>query len=303
MIFNLIPPLYMAFMSTFVFAFSSIAFAKYSEQISPLWMNATKALVAFVAFFATTLITQTWINIPPISIVSLLLSGLLGLMIGDYFMLYSMAALGSSRMLMIFGIQPFLLGSAAYFLFGQKFEVFNFIGVLCMTLCLFIFSFERYKSSGKWDFKGLLYGLIAVSFDAIGILLTRSVFNANAGISPIQVNLIRCFGALLGFIFFNQFIKPIHLISVFKNQTKSDQRMILIGSLGGTYLSLMFYLSAIGRGQLSVISSVAITGPLFASIIECLRYRRWPSKYLLLSFVFFFVGFLIFQNVLIFKTN
>lgn len=289
-----IPPFFFALAATLCFAYASTIFTEFSRKISPFWMNSFKAFLALFAFWLTVFAFKSWI-LPDIrSVIALISSGCIGLMIGDIFMLHAMKDLGASRTLMIFGLQPFFLGIGGYFLFNQVFSPLSFLGVLFMLCCLFTISLETYKQSGHWHIKGLVFGLTAILLDACGILLTRYGFETSPGISSVQVNAIRCVGAIIGFFLVYFLKEKIKFTSVWKPLTRSEKIRIVIGSLLGTYFSLMLYLTAVSRGQLSVISSVTITGPMFASAFECFRYKRWPSLYLLIAFMFFIAGFLIF---------
>lgn len=290
-------PLIWAFSATICFASASTLFTEYSRKISPMWMNAFKATVALVAFGFTLVVTNTWFVPSTSSWLGLLLSGLLGLMIGDLFMLKAMAELGASRMLMVFGLQPFLLGLGAYFLFSQSLSPMHFLGVIAMLACLFTFSLENYKKKGHWQLLGLVHALIAVLLDATGVLLTRMSFEQTPGLPSMQANFIRCVGASFGFLVVHLFMQKIPLRRVFMQQARLDKYKIMIGALGGTYFSLMLYLTAVSKGNLSVVSAVTVTGPMFAAIIESLWHKQLPSRFTLMAFVFFVIGFYIFIGV------
>ncbi len=293
-IINSVPPLFFALAATISFSYSSTIFTEFSRSVTPEWMNAFKAIVACILFFITVLIFTLWIPPSIASISAFMGSGLLGLMIGDMFMLHAMKELGASRMLMIFGLQPFFLGVAASIFFNQAFSFYNFLGVLCMLGCLYSISFENYKKSGSWQLRGLTFGLIAVVLDGIGIILTRYGFESTAGISSIQVNLIRCVGACLGFLIYHLFVHEFKIAKTFQALPKNKKIKLLVGSIGGTYLSLMLYLTAVSRGELSVVSSVTVTGPMFAQFFECVANRKLPNKLVFLAFLFFATGFWIF---------
>jgi uncharacterized membrane protein len=94
-------------------------------------------------------------------------------------------------------------------------------------------------------------------------------------------------------------VHKIPIIQTFKQLPKTKKFKLLLGSAGGTYLSLMLYLTAVSKGQLSVISSVTVTGPMFAQVFECIQQRKLPNKLVFLSFIFFAAGFWVFA----FKTK
>lgn len=298
--FDNIPPLFYALGATLCFAYSSTIFTEFSRKISPFWMNSFKAFVALAAFWLTILLINKWVQPDIKSIIAFISSGCIGLMIGDIFMLHAMKDLGASRILMIFGLQPFILGLSSFYLFGQAFSMMNFVGVIFMLCCLYTISLESYKKSGSWQLRGMFLGLIAILLDAIGILLTKYGFNSTPGILSAEVNGIRCIGAVLGFFIINYFYYPkekrVHFKKEWNPLTKNEKIKLLIGSIGGTYFSLMLYLTAVSKGQLSVISSVSVTGPMFAGIFECVRDRKFPSLYLFAAFIFFIGGFIIFSS-------
>lgn len=294
---NQISPLYFALSATLCFAYASTVFTEFARKVSPLWMNSFKAFLAFFAFSFTLTITGVWQTPTSLTVIALLTSGCIGLMIGDIFMLKAMAELGASRMLMIFGLQPFFLGIGGYFFFHQSFSMLNFIGVLSMSLCIFIISLENYKKSGTWQINGLIAGLVAILLDGIGIFLTRFGFENSIGISPIEVNVIRCGGAILGFFAIYFLREKIVFFPVWTKFSKSEKRKIIFGSLGGTFISLLLYLTAVSRGKLSVVSSVTVTGPMFATLFEFIRTKKPPTLYLAFSFLFFISGFFIFYKI------
>lgn len=295
-----VPPFFYALGATLCFSYSSTIFTEFARKISPFWMNSFKAFVALFAFWITVISLRAWVPPNLNTFVALVSSGCIGLMIGDIFMLHAMKDLGASRMLMIFGMQPFFLGIASYFLFDQAFSVKNFIGVILMLGCLYTISLESYKKSGHWQLKGMLLGLIAILLDAVGILMTRYGFDKTPGITSPQVNAIRCVGAVIGFVIinyvYNKREQQISFQPTWNTLNKNEKTKIILSSIGGTYCSLMLYLVAISKGQLSVISSVSVTGPMFAGIFECVRTKRLPSAFLFVAFLFFIGGFAIFSQ-------
>lgn len=292
-----INPLYYALSATLCFAYASTIFTEFARKVSPFWMNSFKAILALCAFVITTISLGHWITPSFRAASALLLSGCIGLMIGDIFMLKAMTLLGASRMLMIFGLQPFLLGIGGYFFFQQSFSLLNLLGLLFMTLCLFTISLEHFKKNGSWQLEGLIAGLIAICLDAIGIFLTRYGFEETKGISSVEVNAIRCTGAVIGFLFIYFFKEKISFNPTWKSFTKSEKKRIVIGSLLGTFVSLILYLTAVSKGKLSIISAVSVTGPMFASVFECIRYQKLPNSYTIISFLFFLSGFFIFYRI------
>lgn len=253
-------------------------------------MNCFKATIAFLLLCITLPLLGGWHTPEPIVIGEFLLSGLIGLNIADLFLLNAFTKLGAARTLMLYGFQPLIIGVGASLLFGQALNPMKLLAVLFMIACLFTLSLESYRVHKKWAIAGLLLALAGVSFDACGVLITRKAFETTAALTPVEGHFYRCIGALVGFAVMSLF-RPLPLISGFTRWPTRQRVLILAASFGGTYFSLLLYLHAVKFGHLASIAGITITGPMFATSLECLIKRKYPSKYLLIAFGFFFAGF------------
>lgn len=284
-------PLLLALCSNISFATASIFFTTYSKRTSSAWMNFYKAFVACLCFAIVCTAMNYWIPLPTKTIGFLIVSGLLGLMIGDIFLLKSFTHLGSGRVLMLFGFQPLLIGLLSFIFLNQSFPLARLAAVVLLIGCLLSFSLESLKEKGHWDSKGLLYALIGVCFDAVGILLTRAAFENSTEMSPFLANFVRTGITVVGFslmamipAFSFSVIKPWNSLSV------KDKRLVTFASFLGTFMSLSFYLMAVQKGHLATISAIAGTSPLFATLFENALGKRKFSKYLFFGVVFFVGG-------------
>jgi drug/metabolite transporter (DMT)-like permease len=163
------------------------------------------------------------------------------------------------------------------------------VAILCLVICLFIFSYEGYKKDGRWEIKGVLFAIIGVSLDALGVGITRYGFEHSSLVDPVEANFYRALGAICFFMVYNYF-KPIKLFSSFKPLTNKEKLMAVGASLSGTFLALWCWNAAVKWGHLASISAIGATGPFMATLFECLYYKKWPNKYILSATVFFVIG-------------
>ena len=187
--------------SNISFAAASILFTDFSRKVSPNWVNYLKVAVAFVCFCLVIAIFRIDINLASRSFWLLIISGFVGLMIGDIFLFRAFAHLGPGRVLMIFGFQPLLLSAASYYLFDERFAMFQLIAIIFLMLCIFCFSMESFLTKGHWDIAGICFALVGVLLDAAGLLMTKEAFRITPDLSPFVANAIRAGIALLGFFF------------------------------------------------------------------------------------------------------
>ena len=254
-------------------------------------MNYFKASVSFICFAIVLLVFPINLILRTDSFIYLVMSGLVGLMIGDIFLLRAFTHLGSGRVLMIFGFQPLALGFASYFLFAEEFSLYRLIAIIFLMACLFCFSIESFKEKGHWDIKGISYALVGVSLDACGLLLTKKSFEINPEISVFLANAIRSGATVVGF-FLVSFIPvfQLKLIGPFRSLEKKDRGLVIMASFLGTFLSLAFYMQAIKIGHLATLSAIAGTSPLFATLFEIYKGRKKMTKYLALAIISFISG-------------
>jgi drug/metabolite transporter (DMT)-like permease len=278
--------------STLAFSSSSLVYAEFSSRVSVLWMNCFKCSIAFLLLILTLPFMGGWHRIEPIVVGEFLISGLIGLNIADLFLLKAFTKLGAARTLMLFGFQPIVTGVGAYLLFGQSLNPTKFIAVFFMIACLFTMSLESYRAHKNWAIGGLVLALVGVTLDACGVLITRVAFETTHTMTPVESHFYRCLGALVGFAVMSRF-KPLPLIDGFTRWDRRTRLLILAACFGGTYLSLLLYLNAVKLGHLASLAGITITGPMFATTLECLVKKKAPSRYLLTAFGFFAVGFYI----------
>jgi drug/metabolite transporter (DMT)-like permease len=272
------------------FSSSTLVYAHYSKKISVEWMNSFKALFATTGFLILSYFLFDLTVVDQKSYLLLFISGLFGLCLADMLMLKAFTILGASRTLVLFSFQPIILGIAGYTLFGQSLSLNRLVAVLFMLVSLIVFLTERKNETGKWSLAGFVEAFFAVSLDAIGVILTRMAFEHVPQMHPIVGNFYRGTGALFGFLIVHLFFIRINVFKNFIQLNPKDKKFVLLGSFGGTFLSLILYLSALKYAHLASISALSITGPIFAASLECLIHKKKPSLYLMIAFFFFILG-------------
>lgn len=288
-----------ALLANLSFGTASLMFASFAKRIGALRMNWFKASVAALLFPALSLIVSptSLFEISPDSALRLMTSGVIGLALGDLFLLKAFGLIGPSPVLMLFGFQPLLLGLASYFFFSTSFSWPLVLGVLLLILSLAIFLSERKIdiTDSKTLWKGLLFGLVGIGLDAIGVTLTKSAFEMDSNLTSFSANSVRSVSAALGLgliLLLSKNKRPSHLES-FKTLKRKELSFLVFGSALGTVVSLGLYLQAVNLGRLSAVSAIACTGPIFTHLIESAVKRKWPSARALLSLFIFAIGFVV----------
>lgn len=272
------------------FAIGVQFFTHYARRLSSLWVNCFKGLVAAALFALTIGFQGGFHHISPGCAALFGFSGMMGLGLADVFLIKSFSLMGPGRTMLLFGFQPLVIGVLSYFAFGQAVNVRQFTAIFFFVVCLFIFSLESFRKNGHWNVKASLFALAGITFDGLGVLITRYAFNSSPGIGTTEGNFYRAAGALALFAALS-YARPFQFFGKLGKLGAKNIMWITLGSVAGTYMSLMFYLSAIRyAGALATVAGIAITGSIFASAFECAFERKLPSVYLVVSFAFFLGG-------------
>lgn len=269
---------------------ASMVFSLYAKRFSSMWINQVKVFTAFLAFLIAMFFSGQLVSISPMVAGYLILSGFAGLCLGDIFLFRAFTTLGPARSLVLYSFQPLMLGIYGYFFLKQLFTLNQSLAVACMLICLFIFMLERNKTTGSWDLRSFVWAFLGITLDAFGVMLTRQAYELNPGLETFQVNVIRCSGALVGFFL----ISPKSYLFVAKDLfalRKREITLVLGSAICGCFVSLTLYLAALKYAHVGTLTAIAITGPVWVSLLECLYHRKLPNGYLLGAFAFFLTGF------------
>lgn len=269
---------------------SSMVFSVYAKRFSSVWINQVKVFVAFFAFLFAMFFMRQMVEVSLNVSALLILSGFAGLCLGDVFLFRSFTTLGPARSLVLFSFQPLMLGLYGFFFLNQLFTLNQTLAVVCMIICIFIFMLERNRTTGSWDISSFVWAFLGITLDAIGVMMTREAYEINPGLETFQVNVLRCIGALAGFVMMSP--KSYLKIAADVRGLRKREISLLIGaSFCGCFLSLTMYLAAVKFAHIGTLTAISITGPVWVSLLECLYHKRLPSLFLVMAFLFFVVGF------------
>jgi drug/metabolite transporter (DMT)-like permease len=222
----------------------------------------------------------------------LVISGMVGLAIGDLFLFGAYQRLGSARTIMIFSFSPIFLTIEGFLFFGQGLSLNQGVALLLMMACAWTISFEKFKAEGAWEWKGILFALIGVLLDNIGVVLSRMAFEDSPGTSAFTANAVRAVGAVLPLLILQRFTGE-KVFRSFGRLEWRDRSLVVFASFMGTFLSLSCWLTALKIGHIGSLAGVGSFNPVAASLWEWLLLRKRPTPYLLAAMALFLTGFFV----------
>tara|TARA_Y100001978_G_scaffold194940_1_gene202594 strand:+ start:1102 stop:1977 length:876 start_codon:yes stop_codon:yes gene_type:complete len=231
----------------------------------PLDINLLKNLFAFIFFFPVLFTLKDIIQYKSLTL--LLLSGIIGIGLGDTFYLKSLKLIGTRKTLSIECLSPLLAAFSGKIFINENSSIKVWIGTLIVSISLIsiiknnnnLLNEKNNFSTNHFDSKAYIYPFLSVLCAVIGASLSRYVF-LETTLDPLQTTELRLLGSLIFLLIISRF-----KINFFLNTIQSTEKIkfilsILLGTNIGIYLQqLVFQSLPLGIGW-----TILSTSPIFS---------------------------------------
>lgn len=255
-----------ALVAAVLWAFASVVYGRVGAHIPPLHLNLIKGIIAIVLLLVTIVATKSLsLVIAPIPLCLLLLSGVIGIGLGDTAFLAGINSLGASRLLLLETLAPPMTAVFALIFLQERLNASAWCGVLLTILGVAWVISERtcIEVNSSLPLRGVVFGLLAAVANASGAVLSRAAL-VNTNINPLWAALIRLSAATL-------FLLPIIVWQQNKSKTSilsySRQWRVVaatcFAAFCGTYLGIWLQQTAIKLAPVGIASTLLQTSPIF----------------------------------------
>lgn len=248
-----------------LWAVASVVYGRLGARIPPLQLNLIKGIIAIAFFVLTILVTgEQFRAIATLPMCLLLLSGIIGISLGDTAFFITINCLGARRALLMQTLSSPMSAIFGLIFLQEKLNVLSWCGILLTILGVAWVVTERttdVKRISKAELaRGIGFGLSTAIAGAIAAVLSRSVLTSTE-INPLWAALLRLSAGTL-----------ILMIWAFRQQTSfrignlRNWRMIigtLFAAFSGTYLGIWLQQTAIKFTSVGIASTLLQTSPIF----------------------------------------
>ena len=229
-----------AFGAAISWTYACFIWRSQTETYKSIDINIVKNIIAFLIFL------PAFINISALndlkSIISLLLSGVIGIGLGDTFYIKSLEVIGTRRTLSIESLSPLLAALSGEIFINENLAFKSYLGIVIISISLFVLLRQRTNLlvnniktiKEENNLKIYIFPLLSVLCAVLGGLLSRMVF-LGRDLSPFQTTEIR----LLGAIIFLITIKSFRINFFLKKLDKNAQKRFLLSIFLGTNLGIL----------------------------------------------------------------
>ena len=252
--------------AAFLWALSAVIYTHLGQKIPPLALNLSKGVIA-IAFIAFTLMVQgdyLPTGMSAVAIGFLLLSGVLGIGLGDTCYFQALNHLGARRTLLLEALAPPLSALIALIFLQETLSLGACLGIFLTILGVSWVISERVPGTpiqAENPLQGVGFALVAALAQASGAVLSRAAL-AETAISPLWSTLLRLMGAVVVLLLWIPFQQPSRL--VFKPlESKRLLGIIVITAFFSTYLGIVLQQTALKYTATGIAQALLATSPLF----------------------------------------
>ncbi len=231
-----------ALLAAFSWTAASFIWRSEAQYFDAIQINFAKNFIAAIVFLPF-IVSITWpVNID--FIIILLISGIIGIALGDSFYISALKRLGSRRTLTLDSFSPVLANLLGVLIIGESLPFKAWVGTSLVTISLLILSREKIADRNGVEqlpnskLRGFLYTFLYMLCAVIAGILSRFVL-LNSDMTPFHTAGIRLLGSLIVLV---PFVKN-NIYNLNKNfHGMSIQRKIyfLLATLLGTNLGIFF---------------------------------------------------------------
>jgi drug/metabolite transporter (DMT)-like permease len=265
-----------ALSAALIWAIASFVYVMLGKQIPPLVLNLSKCLIAIALSLLTLLIQQDFSpDIALLPLCLLLISGAIGIGLGDTAFFESLNDLGARRSLLIEALAPPLAALLAALFLQETLDYKAWIGIFLTVGGVTWVVMERVPADFQGKFRpwrGIAFGLLSALAQASGAVLSRAALSENS-VSPLWGSLIRLTAGVAILLVLCGFQRQ----SWREFQPLRSPRflwILIITSFGSTYLGIWLQQTALKFTATGIAQALIATSPLFVIPIALLMKER-----------------------------
>lgn len=272
--------------------FTVIGFESAGRRVGSLSVNIIRLLFGFVLLTGVVFLL-TGRLIPDASNFQwnmLLISGLIGLVIGDLFLFQAFIDIGGRISLLIYSSVPIITAVLGYFIFDETFDLLTIIGIAITLTAISVVILSKRDEDKVIEphiLKGIIFAFIGAIAQALGLVFSK--LGMADSIGAFEATQMRMIAAIIGFVLY---ITIIHKWGEVKEafNDKVALRFILLGSIFGPFLGVTSSLAAMQYTTIGVSTTIAQLNVIMIIPFSIWLFKEKVTKIEIIASVVAFIG-------------
>ena len=243
---------------------TALAFESASRKVGSLTVNILRLSLAFFFIGFFTLISRGHFLPVDASMHNwlwLALSGIVGLVLGDYYLFRSYPLIGSRFSMLIMTLAPPLAAIFGYFILGESLNIMQIAGMIIVIFGISLAIFNKPVRGERLSFKiapaGLLFAFIGALGQGLGIVLSKYGME---GYDPFASTQIRIIAGVIGFsIVITGLRRWGNVAAAIRNPPA--MKALMLGAFFGPFLGISFSLLSVKHTQAGIASTIMAIVP------------------------------------------
>jgi drug/metabolite transporter (DMT)-like permease len=280
----------LALSSGLAWAVAVILFRVSGRKVHPVGLNLFKTVFALIIMAPTMLLLREPLfpAVPASTTALLLASGALGVALSDTLFFHSLNRLGASLVAIVDCFYaPFVIG-LSFVLLGERMTGWQLAGAALVVSA--VLTITREKRAEKMDAKnlglGILYGILAMFFVALGIVMVKPVLGT---VSVVWATLVRLAGGAAALVLLVPFLRQRRAILA-PLAVRGNWKALVPAAFFGSYLSLILWMGGMKYAKVSVAAVLNQLNTIFIVIIAAIFLKERLTGWKIVAVVLAFLG-------------
>jgi drug/metabolite transporter (DMT)-like permease len=250
-------------------------------HLGALAFNRTRQIFVTGLLAVYVLATGSWRTFEPEVVVPLLLSGFVGIFVGDTLLFAALNRLGPRRTGVIFALNAPMAAVLGWLVLGERLEPAAVLGIAVTVagVVLAILFGRRQASVHAWEavrgplWIGVAIGLSAAAGQAVGSLIARPAMAT--GIDPFAASMLRVGVAAVGLTLLTAL--PLEAVRPRGSLTLAVAAQTALTGLLALAIGMTLLLYALSGGEVGIVSTLSATSPVIILPLLWLRTGEVPA--------------------------
>ncbi|HKK82507.1 MAG TPA: DMT family transporter [Prolixibacteraceae bacterium] len=256
---------------------TAMSFQFATRRIGSVSVNLIRLVFAFLFYVAYTKIFMgQWLpfDAPVKAWVYLSISGVIGFVLGDFFLFKSYEFISSKISMLIMTMAPPTAAILGWFMMGETFSIMNVVGMMLVIVGVSLVILKKDVEGGikksRYSFKGILFAFGGAIGQGVGAVFSKV---GMGNYDPFASSQIRVISGIIGFAVLITILKRWGGVVRGIKDRKASKALVL-GSFFGPFLGVSLGMIAFKFTSVGIASTLMATVPVFILLPSHLIFKE-----------------------------
>ncbi|GJQ61201.1 MAG: membrane protein [Melioribacteraceae bacterium] len=264
-----------ALAAALLWSFNSISLTEATVRVGSVLVNIARMFFASFYLIITILLLGASFDLSSSQYFNLIISGFIGLIAGDTFLLKSLEQIGARLGMLLMSLAPPISAVLAFIFLNEVLSLTAVIGIAVTLLGVAFVILDKGQKAQprKFNLAGVVFGILAATGQATGLIFAKEAFYEGP-LDEFVAAFIRIFTSTIALYFVARLFGKIkNPVRVYKNDPVAFKHTIW-ASILGPYLGITASLLAVAHTKVGIAATLMATMPILMLPISKYYYKE-----------------------------